>query len=131
VRTRSLPKRPDTKPLPGELVDEDVASRTLLGALSAIPGLEVLQPERAASDEEVWDRAQREAAAILTGNARDFVPYVRRSRPHSGLLLVVRRNRPDDLSASDIARGAAKIAEAYPDGIGGLTLVVNVFASGE
>jgi hypothetical protein len=113
------------------LVDEDVASRTLLGALSAIPGLEVLQPERAASDDEVWDRAQREAAPILTANARDFVPHVRRSRAHSGLLLVVRRNRPDDLSASDIARGVAKIAEAYPDGIGGLTLVVTVFASGE
>jgi predicted nuclease of predicted toxin-antitoxin system len=113
------------------LVDEDVASHALLDALSAVPGLELLPPARASSDEEVWDRAQREAAAILTGNARDFVPYARRFAAHAGLLLVIRKNRPDDLTTSEIAPCVGKIAEAYPDGIAGMTLVVNAFASDE
>jgi predicted nuclease of predicted toxin-antitoxin system len=110
------------------LVDEDLASHALLDALSAIPDLEILPPERASSDQEVWDRAQRQAAAILTGNARDFVPYARRFEAHSGLLLVIRQNRPQDLTASDIARCVATIADAYPNGIAGMTLVVNAFA---
>lgn len=109
------------------LVDEDVASRALLKALAAAPSLDVLTPERAASDEEVWDRAQAEGAAVLTGNARDFVPYVRRSETHAGLLLVSRQNLPSDLSSTDVARALGAVAAAYPDGIPGLTLVINAF----
>lgn len=111
------------------LVDEDVASRALLEALADAPNVDLLRPRRASRDEDVWDRAQAEGAAVLTGNARDFVPFARRSQTHTGLLLVSRQNLPSDLSSIDIARAVAAVAAAYPEGISGVTLVLNAFAA--
>lgn len=110
------------------LVDEDQASRTLLAALADIAGLEVLPPIRETSDDEVWQRAQREGAAVLTGNAKDFVPRARDALEHAGLLLVTRQNRPEDMTSTQIARAMTSIVEAYPEGVAGMTLVVNAFA---
>jgi predicted nuclease of predicted toxin-antitoxin system len=109
------------------LVDEDQASKTLLSALGEISSLEVLPPVRATSDDEVWQHAQRERAAILTGNAKDFVPRAREVPGHAGLLLVTRQNRPGDLTATQIASGVRAIVETYPDGVEGMTLAVNPF----
>ena len=44
-------------------------------------------------------------------------------------LLVYRsNNRSTDLRAADIARAIGRIAERYPNGLGGLILPVNDFA---
>lgn len=111
------------------LVDEDLASRELLGRLERLlPGI-VLAPAREASDEAVWQRAQEEAAAVLTGNAVDFLALAGRSRAHAGLLLVYRSNdRRRDMTAGSIAEAVTRILETYPDGVAGMTLVVNSFA---
>jgi predicted nuclease of predicted toxin-antitoxin system len=108
------------------LVDEDLASRELIARLSAaFPG-EVLLPDRESSDEEVWQRAQSEGAAIITGNVVDFLTLAREHPEHRGLLLVYRRNDPTtDLRASGIAAGLIAVASRYPDGIDGLILAVN------
>lgn len=112
------------------LVDEDLASRELIARLtSAFPG-EVLSPDREATDEEVWRRAQAEGAAILTGNVVDFVRLAHERPAHRGLLLVYRRNdRTTDLRAAGIAEGVVAIASRFPDGIDGLVLAVNHFVA--
>lgn len=109
-------------------MDEDLASRELLSRLDvAFPG-EVLRPAREASDDDVWTRAQNEAAAILTGNAVDFLRLVREHESHHGLILVHRSNEPSDLTASVILEGVEAISGRYPDGIKDLILVVNDYA---
>ncbi len=110
------------------LVDEDLASYELLARLNeALPG-DVLAPERETSDEEVWTRAQREGAAILTGNVVDFVRLAAEHPDHFGLLVVYRVNDPTkDLRARAIAARVAAIAARYPDGIRSLILAVNNF----
>lgn len=109
------------------LVDEDLASRTLLATLAGLPGLELLPTIRELSDDDVWNRAQQEAAVLLTGNAKDFVPRARVERHHAGLLLVVRQNTPRDLGGLAIGRAVQRIGEQYPSGFRGITLVVNAF----
>ena len=75
------------------LVDEDLASRELIARLTAaFPG-EVLLPDRESSDEEVWQRAQYEGAAIITGNVVDFLALARERPEHRGLLLFGRSSR--------------------------------------
>jgi predicted nuclease of predicted toxin-antitoxin system len=107
------------------LEDEDLASRELLSRLDvAFPG-EVLRPAGEASDDDVWRRAQNEAAAILTGNAVDFLRLAREHESHHGLILVHRTNKPTDLTASDILEGVQAISGRYPDGIKDLVLVIN------
>lgn len=110
------------------LVDEDLASRALLSSLEDSTGLEPLPPRLEDSDADVWARAQEEQAAVLTGNARDFVRLARAHADHAGLLLVVRKNEPGDLAARHIVAALEAVADAYPGGIAGLTLVVNGFA---
>ncbi|MDQ3688439.1 MAG: DUF5615 family PIN-like protein [Chloroflexota bacterium] len=112
------------------LIDEDLASRELIARLTAaFPG-EVLLPDRESSDEEVWQRAQEEGAAIVTGNVVDFLALARERPEHHGLLVVYRRNDPrTDLRATDIAAGVIAIASRYPGGIDRLILAVNHFSS--
>ncbi len=113
------------------LVDEDVASRDLLRRLDkALPG-QVLVPERETSDDEVWSRAQREGAAVLTGNVVDFLRLAGETDDHHGLLLVYRLNDPTrDLRAGEIAARVAAIADRHPGGIAGMVLAVNNFPLG-
>ena len=110
------------------LVDEDVASRELLGRLEAtLPGM-ILAPERGVSDDDVWSRAQAEGAAILTANGVDFLRLAADRPQHHGLLLVFRVNDPTrDLRAIATAARVAAIVARYPEGLDGLTLVVNNF----
>ena len=108
------------------LVDEDIASNRLLRAL-ARERIDVVPPVRGSTDDEVWDLAQGQAAALLTMNARDFVARARSRPDHAGLLLVSRGNEPGDMTADEIAAAVAAIREAYPDGVAGLTLSVNAF----
>ena len=112
------------------LVDEDLASRELVSRLAnAFPG-DILSPEFGASDDKVWQRAQTEGAAILTGNIVDFLRLARGQPDHHGLLLVYRTNdRATDLRVADITRAVSRIAEQFPDGIRTLVLAVNDFAS--
>ena len=110
------------------LVDEDLASKTLLRELGKIDGIEVLPPERETGDDDVWSRAQARGAALLTMNAKDFVPRARLQPEHAGLLLVSRLNEPGDMSALQIVQAVLAIHEAYPDGVSHLTLSVNSFA---
>lgn len=111
------------------LVDEDLASRELIRRLrDAFPD-DILEPARETSDEEVWQRAQYEGAAILTGNVVDFLRLVTERQTHGGLLLVYRSNdRLKDLRAADIARAVRTISENNPDGIDSQVLTVNDFA---
>ncbi len=108
------------------LVDEDLASRELLSRLeTAFPG-EVIAPDRNASDEEVWSRAEANHAAILTGNIVDFLALAAQRISHSGLLLVYRQNDPSrDLRAADIVSGVAAVVARYPGGLDDMILVVN------
>jgi predicted nuclease of predicted toxin-antitoxin system len=110
------------------LVDEDLASRELLDRLERLLPGRVLAPTREASDEAVWQRAQEESAAVLTGNAVDFLALAGRSASHAGLLLAYRSNdRRRDLTAGSIAEAVVRIVEKYPDGVASMTLVVNSF----
>lgn len=109
------------------IVDENLASRRLLRELASITDLEVLPPEVESSDDAVWARALAEGAAILTGNAKDFVPRARQCPDHRGLLIVVRKNDPNDMTATEIATAIEAILTRYPAGIESLTLVVNAF----
>ncbi len=87
-------------------MDEDLAGRELLSRPEvAFPG-EVLGPAREASDDQVWRRAQAEAAAILTSNAVDFLRLAREHESHHGLMWVDRINKPTDLKLviNDFAR---------------------------
>ncbi len=109
------------------LVDEDLASKDLLSRLEAILGADVVRPQRGVSDQDVWDRAQSERAAVLTGNTVDFLRLAA-SLPHHGLLLVYRTNdRSSDLRAPDIAAAVIAIRSAYPDGVESVVLAVNSF----
>jgi hypothetical protein len=113
------------------LVDEDVASLDLLRRLEAVLPGQLLAPERATSDAEVWSRAQRERAAVLTGNVVDFLRLAGNSVEHHGLLLVYRLNDPmRDMRASEIAARVAAISGRYPAGIAGIVLAVNNFPLG-
>jgi hypothetical protein len=112
------------------LVDEDLASRELIARLEDVFPGNIIAPERSASDDEVWQRAQAERAAILTGNVVDFLRVAAHWPAHHGLLLVYRRNDPRaDLRAADIVAGVIVIASRYPDGIPDLILAVNDVAS--
>jgi len=92
-----------------------------------MPG-RVLAPERETSDEEVWSRAQREGAAVLTGNVVDFLRLAGATADHHGLLLVYRLNDPTrDLRTGEIAARVAAIAGRHPGGISGMVLAVNNF----
>lgn len=108
------------------LVDEDLASRELIGHLQKALGDEVLVPQRGATDSDVWHRAQAEGAAILTGNVVDFLRLATERSQHHGLLLVYRTNdRSRELRAAAIARAVIAIAQDNADGIGPVILAVN------
>jgi predicted nuclease of predicted toxin-antitoxin system len=112
------------------LVDEDLASRELVRRLKeGLAESDVLEPEYGASDLQVWQRAQAEKAAMLTGNVVDFVRLAGQHLDHYGLLLVYRLNdREKDLRAADIAAGVLAIRASHGDEIRSLVLAVNDFA---
>lgn len=111
------------------LVDEDLASRALLARLREALGDNLIEPEYGATDDDVWQRAQTEQAAILTGNVVDFLRLAAAQPDHFGLLLAYRSNdRKKDLRAADIARAVVAIERAYPTGTSSLVLAVNDFA---
>ncbi len=83
------------------------------------------------SDEDVWRRAQAEGVAILTGNVVDFRLLAVDRPEHHGLLLVYRVNDSSkDLRAADIAVRVAAILKRHPDGLRGVTFVVNNYSVG-
>lgn len=112
------------------LVDEDLASRSLISQLRRQLGDDLIEPEFGATDEAVWQRAQTERAAVLTGNVVDFLGLAKAAAHHDGLLLVYRSNdRRTDMRARDIAAAVLRIDGQYPDGIEHLVLAVNDFRS--
>lgn len=112
------------------LVDEDLGSDELLDRLRAIARLDVVTAARGSTDEEVWDLAQAEEAAILTGNVRDFLRLGGERPDHHGLLVVYRRNDASrDLKFVDIAGAVAVIVAEYPGSVAGQVVVVNAYAA--
>lgn len=110
------------------LVDEDLASRSLISQLRRQLGDDLIEPEFGATDEAVWQRAPTERAAVLTGNVVDFLGFTKPLPYHHGLLLVYRSNdRRTDMRASDIAAAVLTIAGQYPDGVEQLVLALNDF----
>ena len=110
------------------LVDEDLASRSLLRELGELDGVELVRPAPGESDEAVWARAQSERAAILTGNVVDFLGIAARHADHHGLLIVYRGGDPaSQLRSADLVRAIERITRIYPAGIEGITLAVNSF----
>lgn len=114
------------------LVDEDLASRELIRRLREEFGdANVLAPEYGVADEQVWQRAQTERAAILTGNVVDFLRLAERHPDHHGLLLVYRSNdRAKDLRARDVADAVMAAGHSYANDLNRKIVVLNDFAKG-
>jgi hypothetical protein len=95
-------------------LDENRRSKELRSRLLA-GGHEVVAPDLGSTDPEVWAFAQRQRAAVLTGNAVDFVRLARNSEHHAGLLLVYRDNDPRrDMSSADIAAAVGNVDAPTP-----------------
>jgi hypothetical protein len=110
------------------IVDEDLASHRLVGALEDLLGAgHVVTLEKGLSDTALWHEAQRDHLAVLTQNAKDFVPLAEAFEHHGGLLLVTRHSdRAKDLTVSGIVERIASVAELYVD-LTDMVLVVNGF----
>ncbi len=110
------------------IIDEDLASRSLISALRGHLGAHaVAVVARGLSDADVWETAQRDGRSVLTQNAKDFVPIAANAPGHAGLLLISRHaDRAKDLTIAGIADRVATIAATY-DNLTELVLVVNAF----
>ena len=112
------------------LVDEDLASDELLTRLRSIPDLTVILATLGTSDEDVWEQAQAEEAAVLTGKVRDFRRLAEEDPAHHGLLVVYRRNDASrDLRFVDIAAAVAAIGVQHADGVAGNVFAVNAYVA--
>ena len=110
------------------IIDEDLASRSLIASLGARLGDEAVHVlGKGSSDTDLWETAQSEGRAILTQNAKDFVPMAEATLGHAGLLLVSRHaDRAKDLTIAQITDRVATIAGIY-ENLVDLMLVVNAF----
>jgi hypothetical protein len=108
-------------------LDEDLASRELIARLAA-GSHDVLRTLRGESDADVWAYAQRERAAVVTRNGRDFEALAGATPGHYGLLLVYLDNdRRRDMTFTEIAAAIERVAALMASGIEGRILVLNAF----
>lgn len=106
-------------------LDENLRSKELRRRLLAA-GHELVEPDLGSSDPEVWAVAQAHRAAVLTGNAVDFVPLAEASVEHAGLLLVYRESdRRRDMTAADVVTALGRVEAAYAGVIHGQIVVLN------